>query len=211
MELVQQIAVSNSGSHSDVVCAVARASAKLLLAEFDHPQMQAWLSGRFTKTVRRGSFAKVDALAESIVPNATAGVGLLGDDLSESIVRAVAFLPMARDEVPPALGKLRVADFNRPHDGNWSEMNAGPSLFVNGDVEMSTGKTAAQVAHALCAWLLRLPPGGRLRWLHSDGTAFRVREVSGDEFDEDAKRAQVVIRDAGLTEVESGTATVLVR
>jgi len=214
MELVQQIAVTKSGQHSDVVAAVACASAKMMVEHYTHPSVQRWLRGSFTKTVRRGSEAKVESLIEEIQPNAVASIAkyprVADDGSGPSAVKAVAFLPMTRDEVPRPLAKLRVADFERPRDDMWHRDGAGPMLFINGGIEMSTGKTAAQVAHGLCAWLLDRTEREWIAWLEA-GCPFSTDELIEPEFIRAKTRASAIIRDAGLTEVEPGTATVLVR
>jgi peptidyl-tRNA hydrolase len=88
-----------------------------------------------------------------------------------------------------------------------------PHIEINTDVSMSTGKTAAQVAHALGAWLLAQPLSTRWAWARDPG--LNIGEVGFADYaapdthgPDDASIITIV--DNGLTEIAPGTATVRV-
>jgi hypothetical protein len=123
------------------VAATASASA---LAECDRadPAWSTWLAGRFTKSVRvaktRAAFV---AALDSAVYVATVG------ELS-----AAAFAPMAYAEMPKWMSQARVEGLHcageladGPGRGEWA---------IGVVAQMSAGKAAAQVAHALCRIVL---------------------------------------------------------
>ena len=87
----------------------------------------------------------------------------------------------------------------------------GPlSIVLNGSLDMSTGKAAAQGAHALFAWLLESEPALIERWMDA-GCPVAVSELGADAFAAAAATATgPVIRDAGRTEIEPGSPTAFV-
>lgn len=209
-DLVQPILVhKNSGSHLDVVVAVAQASVGAWMASKHIPECaerwDKWLSGPFTKTVRRADQKTLEALfweAETVVS---------GEDGPEGAAIAMAFLPMSPQEFPKEIKRAQVSGLNRPRIHLPFLKNPHityPRVVVDEALEMSTGKTAAQVAHGVFAWALRRP-----EWIHEwwiEGMPIDVYET--DRFDCVAKRSDLIVRinDAGRTEVEPGSLTVVV-
>lgn len=128
---------------SAVVTAAATASARALEAsDRDVSPWPDWLDGPFTKSVRvaksRADFTQ--ALSECVFTVEAGGVA------------AAAFAPLAYADMPKWMARARVEGLHceddladRPGDGEWA---------VGVIAEMSAGKTAAQVAHALCIALL---------------------------------------------------------
>lgn len=193
-DLVQCIAVARSGTHEQVVRAVAAASVRAWLTSPDDPAWAAWLSGRFVKSVRRGrpaELARARPLAASEVH--------VGDAV------ALGFAPTLPDGMPKVLAKMQVSGTDMERTGNWGEVTAGPLLVQNPLVEMSTGKTAAQAAHALFLWALTLDADARARWV-ADDAPFQVT-VAPDPAAFAAVDADVQVRDAGFTEISAGTTT----
>lgn len=76
---------------------------------------------------------------------------------------------------------------------------------------MTTGKAAAQTAHALCAWLLSQSPQDRADWLAYPGLTVDENDCFVEYEHEPEDPGVIVIRDNGLTEVAPGTATARVR
>lgn len=197
-ELVQAIAITkNAGSHEDVVVAVAKASVLSWLLTRDDPSWDDWLKGLFTKSVRRGAVNKVKELeshAAYFVSNGRFDIA--------------AFKPMLYEDFPAGLLKMRVSDFELQRVGIWARSDSGPTVYVNNEIKMSTGKTAAQVAHGLFGVALKADETRLDEWV-SEGLPLTVCDsrISGDLENSDRF---VRIEDAGLTEIEPGSITVAV-
>lgn len=196
-DLVQPIAVARSGSHEDLIAAVASASLDAYLDHGDDPAWDQWLNGRFTKSVRRATASQLAAVA----PLALAVVQR-GDAV------AYGFAPMPYSEYPGPIRKMQVQGTERPRSGNWADFGS-PSLVLNGGLEMSTGKAAAQAAHGLWIWWLTATITERQEW-EASGRPLSVCEYDSEAFRRTLQITDVVVRDAGLTEVEPGTVTVAV-
>lgn len=195
MNYVQQIVVSTSGTHEDVVTAVALASVHSYQQYREHPEVKdawdAWLSGRFTKTVRESrKHTDVDrAMNEPFTVAARVGSAV-----------AVAFCP--QEGMEGWMKRLRVTGLNRPR-GSWffapKIIPCIPTVVINPNLSMTTGKTAAQAAHGAMGWLIE---HGDDEFSFSDDLRhFRALERI---------KSSLKIDDAGLTEVAPGTNTVLV-
>ncbi len=86
-------------------------------------------------------------------------------------------------------------------------------IAVRTDLKMGKGKIAAQVAHASLASFLRAGFFARRKWLKEGMKKVVVRVGSEKELLEIYERAKkshlpcALVRDAGLTQVEPGSAT----
>ena len=194
--LVQAILVSKAGSHEEMIEAVARASLKAY-REGEGERWREWLAGRFTKSVRRSG----RDLAE--VQRQIGGVLV-----KVGFATALAMTPMRYEEMPKLLREAQVQGTNRPRGGAWPADEQGLRLTVNGDLDMSTGKAAAQVAHGLLAWWLQASEGERQHW-QDQGEGLWILEVSQPTMA--MMHGHVSIHDAGLTEIEAGSLTVKVQ
>lgn len=199
--LVQPIVVHRSGTHEDAVHAAALASVTAFMKHRDDPNWGPWLDSSFTKTVRR---AKTHTLFTTAVASAACAVQTLNQ------ASAAAFAPVQYHQMPRQVRKLQVADLCLPLS-QWPtpDTTAGPVLTVNEDLGMSTGKTAAQAAHALFSWFVSLTPVEQSNWFYS-GRAFTVTGQPAAPFQKTLDDAKVIIRDAGHTEIPAGSATVVV-
>lgn len=190
-------------SLSDACQAAASATVRLL-AESEslpagHPDrtsVDAWLTGRFRKVVRRAKSSRDLDRARSCAKSWSA---------SSSAVTAAAFIPLA-PPLPRDIARLQVASWPSLRA---VEEEARPSVAVvcmSPHVELSPGKSAAQAAHAAQLLWQAAPQTGRDAWARS---AFSVRVVfpSPQEWASAVSRAQVEVRDAGFTEVPAGTRT----
>ena len=220
MNLVQTIVVKPS-THFDTIAAAALASGvSLAHADLTNENWATWLSGSFTKSVRR---VKRPVELERI--------RLLGFPRAEVTVNdavALAFVPAPYASSPREISRLQVSGLDLAHA---AAISAGrfrkpgtftPHIEINADVSMSTGKTAAQVAHALGAWLLAQPVSVRLAWASNPGLVIdQVSFADGAQSGTAAGTAQsaaqsaaddsiITIVDHGLTEIAPGTATVRV-
>lgn len=190
MAIVQPIIVDSSGTHEDTLWAAAYASVSIHSYHPDNPIWQEWLAGRFTKSVRRANAASINKILEVAYPYHRVYV-----DGSQ----AVAFPPM-HEPFPKLIAKCQVSGTEFPRQGFGTPPTDGYVIAINPDVEMSTGKTAAQVAHANFAFHLRYP--------YIDQTSLKITD-DRNVFDElthmDVYSCK--IHDAGFTEIEPNTLT----
>ena len=210
-ELVQPIVVSknSTSTHEQVVSYVAHASCWALIKSFDDPIWKQWLSGRFTKSVRRatpGQIAKMPSPAFQV--------------RKDQLIVA-AFKPMTYDDMPKSIRNAQVSNTDFPRDEKKArrypadsviyhkDNTGGPTLWINEDLGMSTGKCAAQAAHGAMAMLCAVNQVDLNFW-KENRIAFSVIGVNLDQFEKRCEDAMVVISDAGLTELEPGSATVAV-
>lgn len=190
--LVQAIVVT-PGTHQDTVVAAALASALCLHTTRDDPRWATWVDLAIAKTVRR---ARTDGLFTKAVDAADHGpVVICGT------ARAVAFLPEYTSLLPHPIRRLQVGGLDCDRGGRWPTDNGGLTVIVNSNAAMTTGKTAAQVAHCLTVWLLETAPEVVSVWLQQPTWTIREQRVLLPP------AGAVVIRDAGHTEVPSGTIT----
>jgi len=202
-DLVQAILIPKGDHiHEDVVVAVATASVKALVFTRQFPIWDEWLAGPFTKTVRRATITQFDDATEYAVAAA-----------QEGDTQVIATAPMRYEDFPKCIAKAQVQGTDYPHRGSylWPPILSDdePLVAINPRVEMTTGKTAAQVAHGLMAAILRRDPEWIKGWVERQCPwgCFVAPTVS--EFDSWATNSPVHINDAGYTEVEPGTLTVV--
>lgn len=202
-QYVQTIVVAPTGDHEDVIRTVAHSSvacAAMATEEHEAAWTQ-WLSGAFTKIVKRTSLAKVERLAA---------------ETSGAVVRcgreavACALPPMLPDERPLLAVKAQVSGLQREHVRLATPPFSHPlSLMMNNTLGMSTGKAAAQAAHATVTAFL------------SEGMGVDADEFMADislEFSTPEQMdaalalgvALAVIKDAGRTEIAPGSRTAVV-
>lgn len=207
---VQPILVDKNGTHEGTVAAAAHAAAQAYVEATPEtmPAFDAWLAGPFTKTVRRAPAAWLDRARDE-----HGGTGIVYGGSA-----AVALPPMRMTELPKIVAKAQVAgtDFERtrPPLPTAPPVGLAEIAVLN---TLTTGKAAAQAAHALVAWVLddRRPEAGKGRLVPShvsltmlaDPAGLRVRFVPAHELRSLEVPANVAIRDNGLTEVDPHTLT----
>lgn len=202
-ELVQPIILlvdrEEPASEQHGIAAAALASAKAYLKDPENPDWQVWADGAFAKSVRRADakmFAKVLATFPEHVL-ATVGEG-----------RAVGLPPMPAANLPKLLAKLQVSGTHLPQGAPLPKQPL--SIVLNASLEMSTGKAAAQAAHALLAWVLESKPAAMEAWA-ANGFPVGIVELPAKEFRKGSlQSAGPVIQDAGRTEIEPGSTTAYV-
>ena len=205
MSLVQTIVVQPS-THFDTIAAAALASGLAMAhADLSTDPWHSWLGGSFTKSVRR--------VKRPIELERIRALGLEHAEVTVGDAVALAFVPARYEDSPREISKLQVSGLDLAHNDTDRFQRLGavtPHIEINADVSMSTGKTSAQVAHALGAWLLAQPLSIRRAWasdpgLHIGEVGFAAYAAAGPD---DASIITVV--DHGLTEIAPGTATVRV-
>jgi peptidyl-tRNA hydrolase len=163
-----------------------------------HDEVRAWVSGRIRKVTRRARGAHWEAV------QALPGVTITVDGAS---VRAL--VPSLVSETPREVARLQISGSDLPFDEPGPVPAEARPLYLNPRVEMTAGKAAAQVGHASMLLAPHLSAEELKEWASHD---FRcaVRTPSVEEWDRLVHRSEIVmVRDAGFTEVEPGTCTVL--
>ncbi|MCL2091978.1 MAG: hypothetical protein FWH11_12415 [Micrococcales bacterium] len=198
--LVQPIVVDKAGTHLATIRAAAVASVLCWYAGRLDEVWAVWLSGPFTKTVRRAKTAQVLALAQ--MPGSVT-VGRPGDPGF-----AVALPPVRYTDLPREIVRLQVSGTDLPRDPALAGDDDCPVALLLRD-DLTTGKAAAQAAHALMAWALPKADGmgGEVDAL-VEHAGPPVSLVDPELLEKAARRpGTVAIRDNGLTEVEPDTLT----
>lgn len=212
-QLVQPIVVL-PGDHFETITAVAIASGlSLVQANRSTDPWASWLSGSFTKSVRR--VKTLGQYQRRIVEDPDRGSGV-EHRIGEAI--ALALEPQLYEDMPRSVRSLQVSGLDLPgREGSFFDLQEPllastltATIQINQRVTMTTGKTAAQVAHALCAWLLTLSDTERTAWANHPGVLLSYQDFDS-ELDAEDGDVEIEIRDNGLTEVAPGTTTVRVR
>lgn len=207
--LLQPIVVRRTGTHEDMVTAAARASVAAWLACPEDPAWVPWLAGPFGKSVRRARPVEVEKVREFMVASVAVGEA-----------EAFAGLPVTRDDMPAPVRKLQVSGTDAPRGAGFPRFPFGttaegvvvPFMAINLGAQMTTGKTCAQAAHGLLGWALRQDAAVVEAWAAA-GMPLNVGEFNAEDFTNFVAHSRsdaIVIQDAGHTEVEPGTTTVLV-
>ncbi len=196
-DLVQPILVPRSGSHEHIVAAVGTASLLAYLTDPGDPRWNRWLQSAPAKTVRRvkgqSHITQVRQWAQEV---GAAHAHICG---------VLALAPLSYDEMPKRVRGSQVNGIDYPRVGSSECKPSGAGIEVLTLVSLSTGKAAAQVAHAVWGWHRTDP-----QWEPAAG--FHLSFVTPAELGEAAQsRAGVTVYDAGFTEVDPGTLTAVAR
>lgn len=163
-----------------------------------HPAVERWLAGRIRKVTRRARGAAWVRVQD--LPGVTVTVG-------SAQVRAI--VPAPTDRLPSQLSKLQVAGLDLEDETLPAEADAAPGtllIAVNPTVPLSTGKRAAQVAHASNVAWLHLDEAARAAWA-ARGWPIQLHRPDLRTWDAFRDRSPVQIHDAGFTEIPAGTLT----
>lgn len=202
-EFVQPIAVLKTGSHWATIKAAAAASVLAYLNDAERaPQWDEWLAGPFAKSVRRTDEAGLRK-ARSVEPHAEVRIG-------DAV--ALATRPYMYADLPKALARMQVAGTDLPREEAPEVSDPLFTVFLTETHAMTTGKSAAQVAHATFLVVRdHLTPAAQAQWL-ADPSRFDVVPTHPGALRSLARQgAPVVIHDAGHTEVGANTLTAVAR
>ena len=205
--------------HQDVVEAVAEAVVTFL----DDPRSQPggdwheavayWRDGAIRKVVRRGDGKQFEDAAELDGIRLTKpGRGGFGP------VDVLVLVPGPVQPLPRELKKLQVGGTEFPAaedaaDGSESTARASDgqvpadplvTIELSPEVELTTGKAAAQCAHAAQLVYEQMPASRRDAWRDA---GFRVHTVTPERAVWESTDAPVRVIDAGFTEVDGPTET----
>lgn len=202
MQIALNLPRTDPPAREAVLADAARAVVTLCLRPDDEwvAALQHWYGGKIRKVARRSRNAAWSAVQD--FPGVT-------------VENARAFVPGKVGEVPPAIRKLQVKGTDLPRVINAAGPHVGrgeglcPALIVNGALEMTLGKAAAQVGHASMLLAAHRPIEWVRDWSAADFPVV-VREVTGDQFGRWARKdGAVFVVDAGYTEVAPGSTTVI--
>ncbi len=214
LTLVLHVEKNDRPARTDALETAARAVLAILADERSTGEgewaeaMHAWQDARIRKVVRRArgiEWRRAEALPGITVASAPpAEEAPTGPPPAEVRV----FPPVPLDEVPKDLSKLQVTGTDL-EDEDLPEVAPGlPVLWVNPTLEMSTGKTMAQVGHAAHLTWWELSDTARKAWVDDDFN-LAVRTASAAQWKQLLRSGLPVVQDAGFTEVEPGSRTVV--
>ncbi|WP_141363331.1 peptidyl-tRNA hydrolase [Glutamicibacter uratoxydans] len=202
-ELVQPIILridkEDPSTEDEGLSAVARAAVIAYLKDPHNPDWQLWADQAFAKSVRRAN-PKMFAKVLELFPEAM--VSEVGK------AQAVGLPPLPANDLPKLIAKLQVSGTQLPKSDEI--LGSALTIVLNDSLEMSTGKAAAQSAHALFAWLTQADPVRIEGWLAAKAPV-GIRHLGTGEFMQLSEHAAgPVIQDAGRTEIEPGSITAFV-
>jgi peptidyl-tRNA hydrolase len=170
--------------------------------------MTAWQDDRIRKIVKRARGA--EWRRSEALPGITAtGRGIGAGESASAPAEVRVFPPVPVDDVPVDLAKLQVSgtDFDDPEDPP-APAPGVPVLWVNPELEMSSGKAMAQCGHAAHLAWWALSDEARKEWATAD-FALAVRTASPAQWRTLLSSGLPVVQDAGFTEVAPGSRTVI--
>lgn len=163
----------------------------------------AWLDARMRKITRRARGAQWRTASE------VAGVTREVDG-----AMARTFVPGPVDLVDPRLGKLQIGGTELRRDEPGPPPPRVPVVWIDGALELSVGKAAAQVGHGVML-LMAVMERARLESWIAEGLPLAVREADADQWrklEQSAAAGALGVAgvvDAGYTEVAPGSRTVI--
>lgn len=209
MPIVLHLPKGDPPARTPLLEAAARAVAAVCLDERVapggpwHDAYAGWLDARMRKIARRARGAQWRTAAE--VPGVTVEV-----DGCE----ARAFVPGPVDEIDPRLGRLQIGGTDLERDTPGSPADGVPVVWIDGGLEMSVGKAAAQVGHGVMLLIAEMPRSRLEEWI-GQGCPVAVREADPAgwrELSAAVARSEpgvAAVVDAGYTEVAPGSLTVI--
>lgn len=202
-ELVQPIILridkEDPSTEDEGLSAVARAAVIAYLRAPQAPEWQVWAGQAFAKSVRRANPKMFGKVLEMFPEAMVSEVGK---------AQAVGLPPLPAHDLPKLIAKLQVSGTQLPKSAE--VLVSDVTIGIRKSLQMSTGKAAAQSAHALFAWLTEAKGDRIERWLSAHAPV-GIQHLSDEEFKRlSAQAAGPVIQDAGRTEIEPGSETAFV-
>ncbi|MFP7366657.1 peptidyl-tRNA hydrolase [Corynebacterium callunae] len=204
MQIALHIPKQDAPRRTDVLEAAARAVVKLCLDDrvATVPEFRAGLENWYGHLIRKVARRARNTAWEKVQE-------LTGVTVDDDGAQVRAFLPSAVSEVPADIRKLQISGTELPLDHPKEIVDDAPVIYVDGSLEMTLGKAAAQVGHASMLLAAHQPYEWVEAWARED-FKLHVREVSAAEFAEFLSAPGAVpVRDGGFTEVAPNTVTVV--
>ncbi|WP_199432769.1 peptidyl-tRNA hydrolase [Qaidamihabitans albus] len=213
MPLVLRMERTGPPSRTPLLEAAASAAVAVCLDERSaeggewHEAVSTWVSGHIRKVARRARGAHWRAVQE--LPGVTVSV-------AGAEVRAL--LPCRVADLPREVARLQISGSEVPPDEPGPAPAGLPLLLLNPRVTMTVGKGAAQVGHATMLLASLLGADDLAAWAgHGHRCAVRTPDEAewatlhpgADPRDVWRRHRVIAVRDAGFTEVEPGTVTVV--
>jgi peptidyl-tRNA hydrolase len=209
VEMIQPIAVlkdpDDPASHEETCLAAALASAAAITAFPDAELWEPWYTSGQGKSVRRGKPKDLRAVTAQ-------GAVVVRVGRAQAAAMAPTTYPLVG-----RMKQLQVAGTEMEHTGEPVEHSLpAPDgvpvlhLAVDTSLDMSTGKAAAQSAHAAFEWAARLSPEQQAAWMQA-GQPSILTPADAKGMRKARRKATVEIHDAGHTEIAPGSMTALAR
>jgi peptidyl-tRNA hydrolase len=200
LPLVVRIERDEPPRRTDALEAAARAVLLMLttVQQEWREAVEAWDGQRIRKVVRRARGAEWRR----------AGT-LPGLDIAHGTAQVRVYPPIPIDGWPPELARLQVGgtELIDPVPPPRPPRDV-PLVLVSPHVEMTAGKTMAQVGHAAQLGWRALPAGRRGAWQRA-GFPLAVRDATPAQWAAAIAAGAPVVHDGGFTEVEPGSQTAL--
>lgn len=168
-----------------------------------HEEYAGWLDARMRKIARRARGAQWRSATE------VAGVTAEVDGCE-----ARACVPGPVDEIDPRLGRLQIGGTELERDTPEAPAAGVPVVWIDGALEMSVGKAAAQVGHGVMLLIAEMSRTRLESWI-GEGCPLAVREAEPAVWRElsaavvESESGVAAVVDAGYTEVAPGSVTVI--
>ncbi|MEV0071168.1 MULTISPECIES: peptidyl-tRNA hydrolase [unclassified Amycolatopsis] len=213
MPVILRIERAEPPGRTPLLEAAAAAALAVCLDERSEPggewaePMHAWLDNRIRKVARRARGTHWQAVLD--LPGITVEV-----DGAE--VRAL--VPGLVSETPKEVSRLQISGSELPPDTPGPAPEGVPLLLLNPEVPMTVGKASAQVGHGTMILASLLSEAELAAWAAQDyrvavrtPSPARWKELCPVDDPEAGWREDrvIAVRDAGFTEVDPGTITVL--
>jgi len=230
LTLVVRVEKSARPAQTDALETAARAVLAILADERSTGEgewaeaMAAWQDNRIRKIAKRARGAewrRAEALPGITVKGRGVGAEQPATEAAEEAATTPAeqpasvaaevrvFPPVEVDAVPDELFKLQVTGTDFEDSGELPPVQPGvPVLWVNPELEMSSGKAMAQCGHAAHLAWWALSDEARKEW-EAAGFDLAVRTATPEKWDELLTSGLPVVQDAGFTEVAPGSRTVI--
>lgn len=161
----------------------------------------AWNDARIRKVARRARGSHWAAVAD-----------VDGVTVEHAGACARALVPGPVGELDPRISRLQIGGTDLPHDDPAEPSPGIPVFWIRKSLGMTVGKAAAQVGHAAMLYVGSIDVDAARTWSDS-GFPCAVREADDEQWQVLLglvdRGSAVAVRDAGYTEVEPGSVTVV--